>query len=91
MELVLFAAVPRRDTKPLAKALIAHFGSFAEAIAAQRERLLEVDGMSEGVVAQLKIVEAAALRLSQTRVLGRPALSSWRRSSITARPPWRVR
>jgi len=77
MELALFAAIPRRDTKPLAKALIAHFGSFAEAIAAPRERLLEVDGMSDGAATQLKIVEAAALRLSQTRVLGRPALSSW--------------
>jgi len=77
MELALFAAIPRRDTKPLAKALIAHFGSFAEAIAAPRERLLEIEGMSDGAATQLKIVEAAALRLSQTRVLGRPALSSW--------------
>jgi len=77
MELALFAAIPRRDVKPLAKALIAHFGSFAEAIAAPRERILEVDGMSDGAVAQLKIIEAAALRLSKTRVIGRPALSSW--------------
>jgi DNA repair protein RadC len=77
LELVLFAAIPRRDVKPLAKALIARFGGFAEAIAAPRERLLEVDGMSEGAATQLKIVAAAALRLSQTRVLGRPALSSW--------------
>jgi DNA repair protein RadC len=77
MELVLFAAVPRRDVKPLAKALIARFGSFAEAIAAPRERILEVEGSSEGVATQLKIVEAAALRLSRTRLLGRPALASW--------------
>jgi DNA repair protein RadC len=77
VELVLFAAIPRRDVKPLAKALIARFGSFAEAIAAPRERLLEVDGLSDGVATQLKIVEAAALRLSRARVLGRPALASW--------------
>ncbi len=77
MELALFAAIPRRDVKPLAKALIAHFGSFAEAIAAPRRRLLEVAGMSEGAATQLKIVEAAALRLSKLRVLGRPALASW--------------
>jgi len=77
LELVLFAAIPRRDIKPLAKALIARFGTFAEAIAAPRERLLEIEGMSEGAATQLKIVEAAALRLSKTRVLGRPALSSW--------------
>jgi DNA repair protein RadC len=77
MELALFAAIPRRDVKPLAKALVTRFGSFAEAIAAPRERILEVEGVSEGVAAQLKIIEAAALRLSKTRVLGRPVLSSW--------------
>jgi DNA repair protein RadC len=77
LELVLFAAIPRRDVKPLAKSLIARFGGFAEVIAAPRERLLEVDGLGDNVVTQLKIVEAAALRLSKTKVLNRPALSSW--------------
>jgi DNA repair protein RadC len=77
MELVLFAAIPRRDVKPLAKELIAHFGGFAEAIAAPRERLLEIEGVGESVMAQLKIIEAAALRLAKTRLIGRPALSSW--------------
>jgi DNA repair protein RadC len=77
MELALFAAIPRRDVKPLAKELIARFGGFAEAIAAPRERLLEIDGIGESVVTQLKIVEAAALRLTRTRLIGRPALSSW--------------
>jgi len=77
MELTLFAAVPRRDVKPLAKALIGRFGSFAEAIAAPRERILEVEGASASVAMQLKIVEAAALRLAKTRLLGRPALTSW--------------
>lgn len=77
MELVLFAAIPRRDVKPLAKKLIAHFGSFAEAIAAPIERMMEVDGVGESVATHLKIVEAAALRLSKTKLLGKPALSSW--------------
>lgn len=77
LELVLFAAVPRRDVKPLAKALIARFGSFAEAIAAPRERLLEVEGTTPSVAIHLKIVEAAALRLSKTKLLGKPALTSW--------------
>ncbi len=77
MELVLFAAIPRRDVKPLAKALLAKFGGFAEAIAAPAERLMEIDGVGEAVVAQLKIVEAASLRLSKMKVLNRPALSSW--------------
>ncbi len=77
LELTLFAAVPRRDTKPLAKALLARFGSFAEVIAAPRARLLEVKGVGEGVANHLKIVEAAAHRLAKTQVIGRPALSSW--------------
>jgi len=46
LELVLFRAIPRRDVKPLAKALMARFGSFAEVIAARPERLVEIDGMS---------------------------------------------
>jgi DNA repair protein RadC len=77
LELALFAAVPRRDVKPLAKALITRFGGFAEVIAAPRERLLEVDGTTVAVATHLKIVEAAARRLAKTRVLGRPALASW--------------
>jgi DNA repair protein RadC len=77
LELTLFAALPRRDTKPLAKALLARFGSFAEVIAAPRARLLEVKGVGEGLANHLKIVEAAAQRLTKTKVMGRPALSSW--------------
>jgi DNA repair protein RadC len=77
LELTLFATLPRRDTKPLAKALLARFGSFAEVIAAPRARLLEVKGVGESVANHLKIVEAAAHRLAKTKVMGRPALSSW--------------
>ena len=77
VELVLFAAIPRRDVKPLAKQLIVQFGGFAEVIAAPRARLLEVPGLGEAAVTQLKIIEAAALRLAQTRLLNKPALSSW--------------
>ena len=77
LEMTLFAALPRRDTKPLAKALLARFGSFAEVIAAPRARLMEVKGVGESVANHLKIVEVAAHRLAKTKVMGRPALSSW--------------
>jgi DNA repair protein RadC len=77
LEMVLFAAIPRGDVKPLAKTLLTRFGSFAEVISAPRERLLEVKGAGEAVIAQLKLVEAAALRLSKTKLLNRPVLSSW--------------
>ena len=77
LELALFAAVPRRDTKPLAKALLARFGTFAEVIAAPPARLMEIKGVGDAVVQQLKIVEAAAHRSAKTRVINRPVLSSW--------------
>jgi DNA repair protein RadC len=77
LELILFGPIPRRDVKPLAKNLIRRFGSFGEVIAASPQRLMEVEGVGEAVIAALKTVEAAALRLSKAKLLGRPALSSW--------------
>ena len=76
-EAVLFRALPRRDVKPLAKTLIATFGSFAEVIAAPAARLADVKGMGEASITELKIVEAAASRLLRGEVKKRPALSSW--------------
>ncbi len=78
LELVLFRALPRRDVKPIAKALIARFGSFAEVIAARPERLTEVDGVGEAVVHDLKVIEAAALRLTKGAVRQRKSMSSWK-------------
>lgn len=78
LEMVLFA-VPRVDTKPLAKRLIATFGSFPAAIAAPREKLLEVEGMGDGAVAALKVVHAASLRLLRTELRDAHVLSSWDR------------
>ena len=77
LEMALFGALPRRDTKPLAKALIAKFGSFAEVISASRPRLLEVKGVGERVVDDLKVIQAAAIKLTQQKMVEKPALSSW--------------
>jgi DNA repair protein RadC len=77
LELVLYRAFPRGDQKPLAKALIRQFGSFAEVISASPARLKEVKGAGDRVVEELKLVQAAALRLSQGNLLNRPALTSW--------------
>ncbi|MDF2232723.1 DNA repair protein RadC [Albimonas sp. CAU 1670] len=77
LELVLFRAIPRRDVKPLAKRLLRAFGGFDETISAPPARLTEVQGVGDAVVQELKIVEAAAQRLAQARVLGRDALQSW--------------
>lgn len=77
LELVLFRAIPRRDVKPLAKALIDQYGSFGAVIAADPARLAETEGVSENVISEFKIVQAAALKLSQAKIMDRPALSSW--------------
>jgi DNA repair protein RadC len=77
LELILFRALPRRDVKPLAKKLLAKFGSFPETIAASPSLLAEVDGMGEAAIAEFKIVRAAAHRLARGEVRRRPVLSSW--------------
>ncbi len=77
IELVLFRAVPRRDTKPLAKAILARFGTFAEAMSAPDELLKEVPGLGEAAITEMKLVRAAALRLVRGEVLERPVLGSW--------------
>ena len=77
MELVLFRAIPRRDVKPLAKALIKRFGSFAEAAAARPERLREIDGLGESAIMEIKLAEAVATRLARGQIESRRTLSSF--------------
>jgi DNA repair protein RadC len=77
LELVLFRAVPRRDVKPLAKALLKRFGSFADVVAAPEPRLAEVEGVTPGIAAELKLVHATAIRIGRAQVAQRPVLSSW--------------
>jgi len=77
IELILFRAIPRRDVKPLAKDLVKKFGSFAEVVAAPSARLKEVDGVSDAVAAEFKIVEASARRFAKGLVKKRRSLGSW--------------
>ncbi|MGJ4939889.1 RadC family protein [Bradyrhizobium sp. HKCCYLS1011] len=77
LEMILFAAQPRRDMKPLAKALLKKFGSFAEVIHAPELLLREVDGVGDAVVTQLKLIAAAASRIAKGELKQRHALSSW--------------
>lgn len=79
LEMVLFTALPRRDTKAIAKALLARFGSFAGAIAAPLADLRAIEGLGEAGAAALKTVQAAALRLARTEILHRPLLDNWER------------
>ncbi|SES74826.1 RadC family protein [Paracoccus homiensis] len=77
LELVLFRAIPRQDVKPLARRLIERFGDFNRVLSANPARLSEVEGVGPAVITELKIVEAAAQRLSRARIIQRPVLSSW--------------
>jgi DNA repair protein RadC len=79
LELVLFRAIPRRDTKDLAKRLLARFSSFAGVINAPDALLKEVDGAGETVITELKLIRAAALRLMKQEATEAPLLSSWAR------------
>jgi DNA repair protein RadC len=81
MELMLFRAIPRRDVKPLAKAIIERFGSFAEALAARPERLREISGLPEGAIVDLKVAEAAGRRLARGALEKRKVLTSF--SAVT--------
>jgi DNA repair protein RadC len=77
VEYLLMLAIPRRDTKPLAKALIARFGSFGALLSADWAELAHVKELSETSIAALKIAQAAALRLLKQEASTRPLLASW--------------
>lgn len=77
LELILFGVFRNGDTKPLAKALVAEFGSLAAVLAAPAERLSKVPGCGEAVIAALKVTREAGLRMLQADAKARPALSNW--------------
>jgi DNA repair protein RadC len=77
LEMVLFRALPRRDVKPLAKALVRKFGSFAEAVHAPDARLREINGLGEAAITEIKLIAAAASRVAKGQLHARTMLSSW--------------
>jgi DNA repair protein RadC len=77
LELLLFAAIPRQDTKPIAKALLRRFETYQGVLRAPYAELLEIDGVGESAATAIKAVEAAALRLARKEVKERPVLGSW--------------
>lgn len=77
IEYLLALAIPRRDTKPLAKALLAEFGGIGGLMSASPEALARVSGMGDTSIAALKIVQATALRLLRAEVIMRPVIANW--------------
>jgi DNA repair protein RadC len=79
LEMILFLALPRRDTKPIAKALLARFSTFPAAVAAPLNDLLQIEGLGEAGAAALKIVQAGALRLARGAIATKPLLDQWQK------------
>lgn len=77
LEMVLFRALPRRDVKPLAKALIAKFGSLAETVHAPETLLKEVSGLGDSAITEIKLIAATASRVAKGQVKQKTVLSSW--------------
>ena len=77
LELILFLGIPRRDVKPLAKTLIARFGSFAGVMSADVESLRREKGLGDTAIAAIKSVQASALVLSRAEATGQPILANW--------------
>ncbi|MBX9796904.1 RadC family protein, partial [Sphingomonas sp.] len=77
VEYLLALAIPRRDTKPLAKALLAEFGGLGGLMSASPEDLARINGMGDTSIAALKIVQATALRLLRAAVMNQPVIANW--------------
>ena len=77
LELVLFRAIPQRDVKPLAKALLARFGDLGRVCAARPDQLAEIKGVSTKVALELNLFQEVATRIVREQVTGRPVISSW--------------
>ena len=77
LELILFRSIPQHDVKPLAKELIAHFGSLAEVIGASYQRLIQIKGLGEQTALDIKIIATAGQELAKGAITKRQILSSW--------------
>jgi DNA repair protein RadC len=77
LEMLLFLSFKKGDTKPLAKALINRFGSYAGVLAAAPETLFATPGLGQHSVAAIKLVQASAIRLARTELASAPLLNNW--------------
>ncbi len=77
LEMILFPAKPVGDVKPMAKALIAMFGSFGRVLTAEPALLMKVEGVNEAAVVAIKVAKSAAERLLKEEVADKPVIKSW--------------
>ena len=79
LEMILYIALPRRDTKSIARALLARFRTFGGVLGAPAQELRTIDGMGEAGTAAVKLVQAASLRMLHQDIKAQPVLSTWER------------
>src|SRR5271165_3826941 len=79
LEMILFIALPRRDTKPIARELLTRFRTFGGVLGAPETELRKVEGVGEAGAAAVKLVQAAALRMMRQDLASQPVLSTWDR------------
>jgi DNA repair protein RadC len=79
LEMILFIALPRRDTKPIARALLTRFRTFGGVLGAPERELRTIEGLGEAGTAAVKLVQAAALRMMRQDLTSQPVLSTWDR------------
>ena len=97
IEYLLMLAIPRIDTKPIAKALLREFGGLAGLFAADNDALRRVDRIGDSAVAAIRIAQATALRLTKARLADKPMLGNWQalidylRAELAAAPVEQVR
>lgn len=77
VEYLLALAIPRRDTKPLAKTLLREFGGIGPLFSADAESLRRVSGMGDTSVAAIRIIMVAVQRILHGEIDGRPILGNW--------------
>jgi DNA repair protein RadC len=77
LEMLLFLALPRRDTKPIARELLTKFGGFGPVVSASVAELRSVEGLGDAGIAAVKLAQAAAIRLLRGELKAKPVLRSW--------------
>lgn len=78
LEIILFSASPRKDVRPLAKKLINDFGSLAKVLNASKSELLNISGVNESVIANIRAIQEASERLLKEDMMAKPILQSWK-------------
>ena len=77
LEILLFAAHPRQDTKPIAKKLISKFGSISAVVNADIDRLKDVEGVGDAGISQIKIVAKILQHVLKNAAKAKPVLNNW--------------